>query len=416
MSLRILFFNHVETLEGGAERSLIDLLENLPKEKFEPFVVTPGEGDFSHACKKRGIKCDFHPSVWWVTNTNLDAWLYGMRRLPEAVEKIRQIIREKNIDVVHTNSSVAPAAAFAAALENKPHVWHVREFLSHEDLGLTAGPVSPDNLKDLILAMSSRVIVISQALAKEYMINENNEKKIITIPDGIDYRKFENCNKSKENIVLSIGATSAAKGLEDLIETAKIIHAKRKDVQFCVIGHVYPSRYKTGIQNKLREKGLSGHVYLLGYQEDVVPYMSRAKVFCLPSRSEGMSRVILEAMAAGLPVVSTDSGGPRDIVVDGQTGFLSPVGDPEMMADNLFKILSDDHLAEQMGNYGKVRARENFDLRKSSAQTFKVISDASNENQPKNISGLCEFLLTYIQEAGPRVLLGKKWAVMKPFI
>ncbi|MFC1812284.1 glycosyltransferase family 4 protein [Thermodesulfobacteriota bacterium] len=414
--IRILFFNHVETLEGGAEHSLLELLENLPKEKCEPFVVTPSEGDFSHACKKRGITYDFCPSVWWVKNTNLDAWLYGMRRLPEAVEKIRQIIRENNIDVVHTNSSVAPAAAFAAALEQKPHVWHVREFLNHEDFGYSAGPLNFEIIRALILSLSCKIIVISKPLAKEYMINENNEKKIITIPDGIDYRKFENCSKSKENIVLSIGATSAAKGLEDLIETAKIIHARRKDVQFCVIGHVYPSRYKTGIQKRLREKGLSGHVYLLGYQEDVIPHMSRAKVFCLPSRSEGMSRVILEAMAAGLPVVSTDSGGPRDLVVDGQTGFLSPVGDPEMMADNLLKILSDDHLAEKMGELGRVRARENFDLRKSSAQTFKVISDASNEYQPKNISGLCEFLLTYIQEAGPRVLLGKKWAVMKPFI
>jgi glycosyltransferase involved in cell wall biosynthesis len=108
-------------------------------------------------------------------------------------------------------------------------------------------------------------------------------------------------------------------------------------------------------------------VHILGPKEPeaLAELYQQALCFALSSDEEGLGIVILEAMASGLPVVSTACGGPTSSVVDGTTGFLTPVGDAVALADALQRLIEDPDLARGMGEAGRIRAEKNFSLQVS---------------------------------------------------
>jgi glycosyltransferase involved in cell wall biosynthesis len=116
------------------------------------------------------------------------------------------------------------------------------------------------------------------------------------------------------------------------------------------------------VEEELRAQGLGDRVALLGDRHDVPALLAGADVFVLASRSEGAPLSILEAMAAGLPVVASDVGGVAELVADGATGLLVPAGEPAALARALARLLDDRALRERMGAAGRARARDRFDL------------------------------------------------------
>ena len=120
---------------------------------------------------------------------------------------------------------------------------------------------------------------------------------------------------------------------------------------------------RPAVEAEIRSLGLGDRVEPAGSRADVPALLAGADVFVLSSRSEGAPFSILEAMAAGLPVVATDVGGVRELVADGETGLLVPAGDPARLAEALRRLLEDPALRRRLGAAGHARARERFDLR-----------------------------------------------------
>jgi L-malate glycosyltransferase len=118
---------------------------------------------------------------------------------------------------------------------------------------------------------------------------------------------------------------------------------------------------------RIQELGLRDAVHLLGTRYDVPALLARATAFCLPSRAEGLSNAIMEAMAARLPVVATRAGGNPELVEDGVTGFVVPVGDAAQMADRLIDLLSDPERAREMGRRGRTFAERELSLDRKKA-------------------------------------------------
>jgi glycosyltransferase involved in cell wall biosynthesis len=104
--------------------------------------------------------------------------------------------------------------------------------------------------------------------------------------------------------------------------------------------------------------GLDGHVRFLGWRDDVAQIMPVLDVFVLPSLNEGMGRVLVEAMAAGRPIVASRTGGIPDLVRHGETGLLVAPGDETGLADSISLLLSAPAMAERMGSLGRQRCRE----------------------------------------------------------
>ncbi len=119
---------------------------------------------------------------------------------------------------------------------------------------------------------------------------------------------------------------------------------------------------RPALEGEVRRLGLASVVRLAGERNDVAQLLAASDVFVLSSRSEGLPLSILEAMAAGLPVVATNVGGVPELVLEGETGLLVPPGDPHSLAGALERLLDDSELRGRMGAAGRIRVEERFDL------------------------------------------------------
>jgi glycosyltransferase involved in cell wall biosynthesis len=116
------------------------------------------------------------------------------------------------------------------------------------------------------------------------------------------------------------------------------------------------------VESEIRATGIADITWLAGERSDVPEVMRAIDVFALPSRAEGISNTILEAMASGLPVVATDVGGNAELVVAGQTGALVPAENPDAMAQALLRYTSDAALRQKHGASGRQRVEQNFSI------------------------------------------------------
>jgi glycosyltransferase involved in cell wall biosynthesis len=119
---------------------------------------------------------------------------------------------------------------------------------------------------------------------------------------------------------------------------------------------------RPALESEVRRLGLASVVRLTGERNDVAQLLAASDVFVLSSRSEGLPLSILEAMAAGLPVVATNVGGVVELVLEGETGFLVPPGDPQSLVGALERLLDDSALRRRLGAAGRIRVEEHFDL------------------------------------------------------
>ena len=177
--------------------------------------------------------------------------------------------------------------------------------------------------------------------------------------------------------IISIGRLIEKKGFADLVEACRLLRARGVDFGCKIIGE---GPLQAALQEQITAGGLTGVVLLTGAlaQSEVVSRLARAAVFalpCVPETGGGMDNlptVVMEAMAAGLPVVSTSIGGVPEMVADTTTGLLVPARQPAALADALGQLLADQELARSLGEAGRQRAASLFAIDKS-VQTLRAI-------------------------------------------
>jgi len=213
-----------------------------------------------------------------------------------------------------------------------------------------------------IIQQADVFIVLSQSW-KGYF-SEIVHNRIEVIPTAIDTSApFLPRVRHPRKEILFVGGYWRRKGVFDLIEAFSQVVDTIPDVELILIG--FPDEQdRREAENMWQERGLSDKVKMLGWvgEKEKGKKLETAGVFVLPSYGEGMPMGIMEAMAAGVPVVATTVGGIPEEVADGETGYLIPAGDSEALADRLLKILSSPELATRMGEAGRKRAKEQFDL------------------------------------------------------
>ncbi len=160
-----------------------------------------------------------------------------------------------------------------------------------------------------------------------------------------------------EQLVLAVGRFSREKGHADLVEAAGILRRDEPALSFKLV-LVGDGPERPCVESRARELGVGGEVIFAGHTDDVRPYYAAADVLALPSHSEGSPNVLLEAMAAGLPVVATDVGGVSEIVADEESALLVAPREPRALASALGRMLSDRALSARLAETAAVRADE----------------------------------------------------------
>jgi len=242
--------------------------------------------------------------------------------------------------------------------------------------------------------LSHRVTVNSQAVWNDMVRRDHvDASKLVLIYNGVDTGPFEAALFYREDVRRDQGVKANAKvmivianlipykGHSDLIQVAKEVVNRFPDAIFLLVGE------DRGIQKELEQRvanfGIGQSVRFLGRQDDVPKLLAASDISILPSHEEGFSNVILESMAAGLPVVATDVGGNREAILDGITGWLIPPKDPRALAVKIIDLLRDPDRAKEWGRGGRERVNRTFTVKRMVAAHIDLYEsrDLSQRNE-----------------------------------
>lgn len=287
-----------------------------------------------------------------------------------ALWQVYRLLQRTKYDLIHThNSKGGFIGRLAAYLVGNPPVIHeVHGYAFHENEPWIRRSIF-FALEVLARHWSKMVICISQPLVDIWVKRKlAPPERIRKIYSGIEIAEFQKTHardKIRRELGLrpdqiAVGQVSKlweGKGHEDIIDACPIIFEEVPDLKIFFVGDG-PIRKK--LEEIVYKNGLQGRIVFLGHCDNIAEVTSALDIAVLASHFEGMGRVLLEAMAAGLPIVATRVGGIPDLVVDQETGFLVEPHNPEQLAQSILRLASDLELRKRMGNSGRQRVDSRF--------------------------------------------------------
>lgn len=341
----------INTLENaGAERLVADIVSHSNGEEYSTSVIQLGGGESLRSRIERA-GCDV---------VNLDGALSPLG-VPRLLIDTRRALSEIDPDVVHTHLPlghvVGRLAGASCAIPAIVSTYH--SVPAHKGRAKTTAERVTEPLADA-------VVTISEGVRAAY----GSPDGWTVIHNGIDVDDFNERTRSvspsaslptDRHLLLNVGRCVEPKRQLDLIAAMGHVVRKRQDVHLAIVGG-------GPLESKLRDAkqaiGVDEFVTLVGYESDIVPYYAAADVFVAASTHEGLPTTHLEAMAAALPIVSTDIPGVREVVVDGETGRLVAPKRPARLAECILDVID---AKENLGERGLQLARDQFTLEKTIA-------------------------------------------------
>lgn len=374
--IRILFVSHDSSLYG-AQLSLVGLLESLDRNRFDPLVVAPYEGQMTEAMCALNISFRILPIVHWIAAAKAaeSSWIHRVRTFTSGLRgrvwAFAHLIERNDIDIVYTNTVTCLEGALAAKITGRPHVWHLREQVKGNSQLRSMVPAFL--IPWIVHSLSWRTLVNSRHLYRAYY-NYPFGRKLGVVYNGVDPVKFDldrteaSCSLRAElglplnyKIVVIIGSIIPRKDLLLFVDAASHLVSSVPDVAFLVVGEG-PSGYRQLVQNRVQEHGLDKNFRFVSWRHDIPKVLAGVDLLVIAAEEEPFGRTVIEAMAAGVPVVSTRCGGPEEIILNEITGLLIPSRKSSEMAEAIKRILSDPEFATNLVKAGKDRLNQKFTL------------------------------------------------------
>lgn len=307
----------------------------------------------------------------------------GLHPLRE-VHALRQIIaayRQERPDLVH-QVALKPIlyGTIAARIAGIRHIVNAPigmgfVFTSRKPLALLLRPLVRFALKRLLNPRGSRVVFENPEdhgdLVRRGYVRAGDA---MLVPGaGVDLEAFHPRPPPPGPPVVVLAARMLqSKGVREFVEAAAALRARGVQARFWLAGAPDPGNPESIAEDQLRRWSDSGVVEWLGFRPDMAEVYAQAHMACLPSYREGLPKALLEAMAAGLPVVSTDVVGCRYAVEEGVTGLLAPARDAAALADAIARLIADPGLRSRFGAAGRLRAEALFGSPAIVAQTLRL--------------------------------------------
>jgi N-acetyl-alpha-D-glucosaminyl L-malate synthase BshA len=304
--------------------------------------------------------------------------------------KLVDVARFEELDLVHVHYAIPHASV--AYMARKIMESHNKKLpfittLHGTDITLVGKNSSYNPVVTFAIDQSDAVTSVSESLKVDTYKNFRTKKDIEVIPNFIDLSRFSKQPKdhfrraiapNNEKLVIHASNFRPVKRISDVIEVFNRIHEKIPS-KLLLIGDG-PEREK--IEKESRDSPAREHIRFLGKMEAVEEILSVGDIFILPSETESFGLAALEAMACQVPVISTNTGGLPELNVNGETGFLSEVGDVDDMARNAIFLLEDEERLTQFKNQALNHARK-FDIWNILPEYEKLYKKVVAENQEK---------------------------------
>lgn len=287
-----------------------------------------------------------------------------------------RFLKGKSYDVIHTHSSKAGVLGRLAGLwagrvplVHTPHTFAFT-FKGHFN------PLKSGFFLDIerfLGRRTSRLISVSESERRDTLSHRIiSSDRVMVVENGIDPWPYRWAEPPEEGRGLfksrarsprlgAVGLLNPAKGHDVLLKAFAGLVRRFPEAGLAIVGD---GELREELEGLIRELNLEDNAFLVGYRDDVPSLLKELDLFVLPSLWEGLPYVLLEAMASALPAVVTDVNGSRDIVVDGVTGFIVPIGDAEALEKACAEILNDPAMMESMGQEGLRRVMKNYTMEK----------------------------------------------------
>jgi glycosyltransferase involved in cell wall biosynthesis len=334
---------------GGAERIVLRLGALLPLYGYRTSILT-----FS-----------IDPNIAELKSPPCPIYLLPIRRTYDltalrAALDLKLFLKQQKVQIVNTffESSDLWAGLVTKSMSKAKLVW------ARRDMGILRA--RKHNLAYRLMAGApDAVFAVSDQVRRHCIeIDRIDPARVQTIYNGLDLSDWDTTSRPAkppgEFLVTTVGNIRRVKGHDLFIKAAAAIMPQFPKVSFSIAGDVLDPVYFAELQSLVRDLGLADCFRFDGGIVDLRPHLAVADIFVLPSRSEGFSNALVEAMAASLPVVATGVGGNAEAVQDGYTGFIVPPEDPAALTEAIVRLLSDPALAKAMGLAGKNLATERF--------------------------------------------------------
>ena len=355
-------------LIGGTERQVVNLVRNHDRSRFDVHLACfRFAGPLLQEIDARAVALSEYP----ITT------LPSLRTLFQQWRLLRYI-RSRGIRIVHSFGFYANVFAIPAAR------------LSRADLVMASIRDTGDHLTRFQKAMQKwacgaahHVLVNAQAVRTVLIEQGYDPARISVIRNGIDVSRFGNDAKSTAirtalgfprdaSVVAVFARLNRLKGIEYFLEAAKELGQRFEDARFLIVGDSISEAYRAELEKGARDLGLGARVVFTGFRSDIPELLREVSVSVLPSLAEGLSNVILEAMAAGVPVVATAVGGTSEIVEDGVSGLLVPPRDANALVRAIGALLADPERRRSIGLSGRQRVSARFSLEATVLETEKL--------------------------------------------
>jgi sugar transferase (PEP-CTERM/EpsH1 system associated) len=339
---------------GGLQQIVVNLAQNICRDKYDISVLCLRNlGEYVPEFEKLGIK------VFFVRK--------GKRTNYFLFFRIARLLREEKIQIIHThNSQPLVDGTLGALLSGVRHIIHTEH-----------GRVFPDKRRYIFMErVLSRFVFKVVGVSDQTAHNMNKYvkiplSKITTVVNGIDGAKYNTkfaTDKKKAELGLApqapvigmIGRLVKEKGLEYLISALKTIIRSYPGIRLVIVGQ---GVLQDHLKELVAQQGIQNYVVFTGSRLDTPQLYRVFDLFVLPSISEGLPMVLLEAMAAGCPIIATKVGGIPSLIQHGFNGSLVPPKDPDSLAEEIIKLLGDREKRKEYSENGQRIFKESYDVR-----------------------------------------------------
>jgi glycosyltransferase involved in cell wall biosynthesis len=341
---------------GGAERMLLNTIRLLPKDRFRCSVIT--------------FKLD--TSLPLFQSLPCPYYVFPLRKTYDwnafrSSSVIRDFLRRENVEIVHTFHETADLwGGFVSKIGgNRVLVSSRRDMGILRSLKHDIGYRLSNRIVDLVLTVSEEV--------RRFCIKADGirPEKTATLYNGLELTKFDLplgatdlrarlCVDTSTTIIVTVGNIRAVKGIDVLVKAAEIVTRNIPNVLFLIVGRNSDPEYLENVEREIRKVGISRNIRFWGESEEVTSILRQSDIFFLPSRSEGFSNALIEAMACSLPCVATNVGGNGEAVVHEESGYIVANEDAQDAASRILSLISDPKSAQRMGQAGREIVERRF--------------------------------------------------------
>ena len=347
------------------------IMKELLKKGYKVYAICP-KGDKNESLKEIGCE---------VINYEIDRKSLNPFSEKKSINNIYRTIKDLKIDILHTFTAKPNIyGTFAARKAGVPVVLNLVEGLGSFYVKDTIKNILVRNIMEQLykkaFKLSDGCVFVNTSdpehMLKKRLITKDKVKIIKSV--GVDTKKFSMTNYNEDKIleirknfklenktvVLMVARAIWDKGVKEYYKAADTLNSKYKNIEFLLVGGTDQGNHSCASEEFLK----NGSVQWLGHRDDIVDITAISDIYVLPSYREGLPATLMEASSMSKPIVTTDTFGCRDVVDDGENGFLVPVRDSVKLAEKIEILINDENMRKIMGQKALTKAQNEFDARK----------------------------------------------------